>query len=39
MGLKVEQDQIAELLQLVTLVQAGLFAAPIYFPGTTWWVT
>uniref|UniRef100_A0A7S3R407 Cytochrome P450 n=1 Tax=Dunaliella tertiolecta TaxID=3047 RepID=A0A7S3R407_DUNTE len=37
MGLRTEPSQTAELLELITTVQAGIFAAPIYIPGTTWY--
>jgi hypothetical protein len=34
MGLKLQPEEAREVLQLALTVQAGLFSAPIYFPGT-----
>jgi hypothetical protein len=34
MGLKVKPEDAKEVLGLASTVQAGLFSAPIYFPGT-----
>lgn len=37
-GFKIPAAQLEENIEVAATVQAGLFTAPVYLPGTTWWV-
>lgn len=35
-GFQVKESLLNRIRELALVIQAGLFTAPIYFPGTTW---